>query len=105
MNKAVLSVFSGILLLTTPAFSQDFKRDGKEYSSVKSERTATSDEKSGFTYRDSKGEVHDIYISKSGSCYIYRVSAKTGKKYKAYLGKEISADICKQLGREYTPSK
>lgn len=104
MNKIILAL-SGILLLTAPAFSQDFKKDGKQYSSIKAEKASVPDEKTGFTYKDSTGKVYDIYISKTGSCYILRVSKKSGKTYKSYLGKDISADICKQLGRKYTPSK
>ena len=43
-------------------------------------------------------------MSKSGSCYIKKVSKKTGKEYKQYLAAEISADICNQLGIEYKPT-
>ena len=62
----------------------------------KSEATKTT-----FTWKDKKGNDYPIYISATGSCFVIRTSAKTGKEYKHYLGKEISEDICKKLGREY----
>ena len=40
-------------------------------------------------------------MGKTGSCYIKKVSKKTGNKYKQYLGEEISRDICKQLNVKY----
>ncbi len=80
--------------------AQDYQRNGKEFSSVSQKSYTSTDIKSGYTYRDSKGKVYDIYVTKSGACYIRRVSAKTGKEYKSYLNKEISAEICKELGIE-----
>jgi hypothetical protein len=41
----------------------------------------------------------------SGSCYIKKISKKSGNEYKQYLGEEVSKDICKQLGVEYKPTK
>lgn len=58
-----------------------------------------------YHYEDSKGVQHPIIMSSTGSCYVWRVSSKTGKRYKQYLGPEISQDICKKLGKEYNPIK
>ena len=62
-------------------------------------------EKTPYTYKDTKGNVYDIYISASGSCFINKTSAKTGKEYKQYLGVDISIEICNKLGREYKGKK
>ncbi|AXF52172.1 MAG: hypothetical protein [crAssphage sp. isolate ctcc615] len=40
---------------------------------------------------------YNVYKSMSGAFYIWKVSKKTGKKYKYYLPK----DIQKAMGREY----
>lgn len=40
-------------------------------------------------------------MSSTGSCFVMRVSSKTGKEYKSYLGPEISQQICKELNVEY----
>lgn len=38
----------------------------------------------GKTYTDSKGKVYPVYVSKNGTPFINRISAK-GNKYKMYL--------------------
>lgn len=50
-----------------------------------------------YTWKDSKDVEYPIYISASGSCYVIKTSKKTGKEYKSYLPKEVSAEICKEL--------
>lgn len=78
-------------------------KEGKTYSQVV--KSKTPDKDSGFTFKDSKGNIYPIKIGKSGACYILRVSKKSGKTYKQYLGKEISQEICKELGVEYKNKK
>ena len=75
-------------------------RDGKNFTQVSSTQ---EDQKSGFTFTDTTGQVYDIYIGKTGSCYIIKTSKKTGKPYRKYLGEEISSQVCKELGIPYKP--
>lgn len=75
--------------------------DGKTYSAVK-KTVESSERETGFTWEDSNGNTYPIYMGKTGSCYIKKVSKKTGNEYKKYLGEEISRQICQSLGREYT---
>ena len=82
--------------------AQDVKREGKVYVEQKKSSEAKPEEKTGFTYKDAKGVSFDIYIGKTGSCYINKVS-KNGNKYRKYLGEEISREICQSLGRKYQP--
>lgn len=77
-----------------------YKQEGNVFSSVKTTKTVTSD-KTPYTWKDSKGNEYPIYISSTGSCFVIKTSAKTGKEYRQYLGPEISEEICKQFGREY----
>jgi len=86
------------LALGIQGYSQEYKLNGKEFSTVKQEKTKSSETKTGYTWKDSKGNVYDIYISSRGACYIYRTSQKTGKPYKYYLPKEVSAEIAEELG-------
>ena len=53
-------------------------------------------EKTGFTWRDCKGNEFPVYIAHTGSCFIIRTS-KGGKNYRAYLGEEASEQINKEL--------
>lgn len=78
-----------------------YKQEGNTFSSVKTTKTVTP-EQTPYTWKDSKGKEYLIYISKSGSCYVIKTSAKTGKEYRQYLGPEISIKICENLGRKYT---
>lgn len=99
MKTFIISIV--LCLFSVCAFSQDYNREGKTFSKAKTEKVATQDVDSGFTWEDSKGVSYPIYVGKTGSCYIKKVSKKTGKEYKQYLGKEVSAEICKELGIEY----
>lgn len=58
-----------------------------------------------YVWRDSKGTEYPIMISANGSCFVMKVSSKTGKEYKYYLGPEISEQICKEMGVEYKGKK
>lgn len=78
-----------------------YKQEGNTFSSVKTTKSITPD-KTPYTWKDSKGKEYSIYISQSGSCFVIKTSAKTGKEYRQYLGPEISEEICKQLGKKYT---
>ena len=53
-------------------------------------------EKTGFTWKDSKGDEYPVYIAHTGSCFIIRTS-KSGEDYRAYLGEEVSEQINKEL--------
>lgn len=82
-----------------------FEKNGATYSSVKKSSKSVEVE-TEFTWEDSKGNVYPIYMNQSsGSCYVKRISQKSGNEYKYYLGPEISQDICNQLGVKYTPRK
>ena len=106
MRRIITSTAVAITLLLSfvPAHAQDYTRQGKTFVATQKSSEST-DVKSGYTYKDSRGKTYDIYISKSGACYIKRTSSKTGKEYKSYLSKEISAEICKELGIERKEGK
>ena len=97
MKKILL--FAVAAFIAASAWGQNYTRNGKEFSSVKKERTSSvsEDRKTGYTWKDSKGKVYDIYMSSRGACYILRKSSKTGKVYKSYLPKEVSEEIKKEV--------
>ena len=53
-------------------------------------------EKTGFTWRDSKGNEYPVYMARTGSCFVIRTS-KSGENYRSYLGKDVSEQIRKVL--------
>lgn len=90
-----------MMLMSITYTNAEIIKEGKTYSQVTNKKSKTPDKDSGFTYKDTKGNIYPIMISKSGACYIVRISKKSGKPYKQYLGKEISQEICKELGVNY----
>ena len=103
-------VFAIVLLIMAisciaNAQSTNFERQGNTFVSKSSRSSKTEPTKTKFTWKDSKSREYPVYISNSGSCFVIRVSSKTGKEYKSYLGPEISQQICKELNVEYKGKK
>ena len=97
MKKLLIMLVLLCVGLTSNA--QNYTREGNTFVSTKSVKAEPV--KTKFTWKDSKGNEYPVYISSKGSCFVIRVSSKTGKEYKSYLGPEISQQICKELGVEY----
>lgn len=81
--------------------AQDVKLEGKTYVSTKTSRSKEEPKVTGYDWQDSKGNKYPIFISGTGSCFVVKISQKTGKEYRQYLGEEVSKDICKKLGMVY----
>jgi len=79
----------------------EVKREGKNFVQVSSRSAAAQPVATPYTWTDSKGKTYPIYLSANGRAYVMRVSGKTGKEYRHYLGEEISRTICKEMGVEY----
>ena len=58
-------------------------------------------EKTGFTWKNSKGDEYPVYIAHTGSCFVIKTS-KSGEDYRAYLGEEVSKQIRKELSKSDT---
>lgn len=91
-----------LIILSITINAQSYTREGNTFISFTGVlKTKTEPVKTAFTWKDSKGNEYPIYISKTGSCFVIKISNKTGKEYRKYLGPEVSAQICKELGVEY----
>lgn len=105
MKKLLIIVAIVLGMMATGYAQTKYEQKGKTFKQVQSEKTIKKGAEplaTGFTWEDSKGNKYPIWISNGGkgSAYIIRVSKKTGKEYKQYLGKEITADLKKQLNIE-----
>lgn len=58
--------------------------------------TQYTDTTTTYTYRCSE-KVYDVYVSRNGAYYIWKISKRTNKLYKYYLPKEIQI----KMGRKY----
>lgn len=110
MKKSILWVIVCIILVSVAgcntAKAQEIKREGKVFFSVKS--STSKDIKTDYIWADKEGNKYPIYLhqytkgDKAGqyTCYVIRVSKKSGKEYKHYLpnGVEIAEQIKKEIG-------
>ena len=99
--RRLLTLLLLVLAMGLAANAQTYTREGNTFISSKGERVKAEPVKTKFTWKDSKGKEYHVYISSNGSCFVIKVSAKTGKEYRNYLGPEISQQICKELNVEY----
>lgn len=68
---------------------------------VTTSATSVKPVETGYTWKDSKGVEYPIYLSANGRAYVMKVSGKTSKEYKYYLGEDISRQICAKIGIKY----
>ena len=78
-----------------------YEQSGNTFKRIEAEKTIKKGDppmKTPFFWENSQGKW-PIYLSNGGkgSAFIIRTSKNTGKEYKAYLGKEVTQDIKKQL--------
>ena len=92
---AYIILIFALMFLRAVAFGQGYIKKGKQFS-VNTEKMA--DKNTGYTFKDRQGKVYAIYQNRKGGCYVVKRSKKTGKEYRQYLPKEISAEIAKEQG-------
>jgi hypothetical protein len=98
-------VFIAIMVLMSITCAGQVIRNGKTFTKVSNKSIVKSDTiVTDYTWQV-KDTLYPIIVSKSGSCFIGKISSKTGKYYRSYLPKEVSAEISKELGIEYKPKK
>ena len=103
--RRLLALLLLVLAMGLVANAQTYTRNGNTFISSTGERVKAEPVKTKFTWKDSKGKEYPVYISSNGSCFVIKVSAKTGKEYRNYLGPEISQQICKELNIKYNGKK
>ena len=94
-------IIAALLMLSLSANAQSVKREGNTFKVEQISRNKAEPIKTKFTW-EYKGIKYPIFISKSGSCFILKMS-KAGKEYRQYLPKEVSIQIAKEYNIKYTP--
>ena len=83
-------------------FTSESTKDDSVFHNVSSEdRQNQGYTKTGFTWKDSKGDEYPVYIAHTGSCFVIKTS-KSGEEYRAYLGEDVSEQIRKELSKSDT---
>jgi hypothetical protein len=96
MKKLLFIILMMAFIL--PSFGQEIQREGKTFSVVKKEKSNTEILATGYQYQMSDSTYQVYQAKKGGSCFVLRVSKKTGKTYRYYIPKEISVKINEELG-------
>lgn len=101
---AVLTAFMGVNNSISHA---DVIKTGITFKQVSTRSSGVRDTiVTKYFYEDSKSNKYPIIINKkSGACYIWKKSGKTGKMYRQYMSSEISSEVSKEYGINYVPKK
>jgi ribosomal protein L31 len=91
-----------LMMLPSSIVAQDYTRSGNTFTMTSTKKAKSEPTKTKFTV-EKDGKSYPVYMGSTGSCFILKISSKTGKEYRNYLGPELSATICKELGVEYEP--
>lgn len=106
--KKTFAIIVTLVLSVVCSYGQNYKREGDTFVQQKGVRSSASsnDQVTTFKWEDSKGNTYPIVLhtytkgEKAGktTCYVVKVSAKTGKEYKYYLpdGESIAEEILKK---------
>ncbi len=73
-----------LMLLSAGAWAQTVKRDA-DGNFIHVGKAKAQPQKTGHWYKDSKGNLHDVYMTDKGRFFVIKTSAKTGKEYRYYL--------------------
>lgn len=102
--KRILIALAMLLAVTgVSAQDKNYERRGNVFIQKTGARTGTKAEPKATAYKwkDGKGKEYPIFLSANGSAFVNRVSAKTGKEYRHYLGEQMSREICSEMRIEY----
>ena len=99
MKKYVFALAAALFVGVAACYAQDYQRNGKEYTVVKKSSGKSEGVDTGFTWKIGD-KSYKIYKTKNGSCYINRISSKTGKEYRSYLPKKVSEEISNEINKK-----
>ena len=105
MKKFLFILLLAILSFNISVAETKVTREGKVFVQNAHHSSTGVVKSTPYIWKDSKGVEYPIMMSGTGSCFVNKISSKTGKEYKYYLGPEISQEICKELGVEYKGKK
>lgn len=101
--KKFLFILIALVTLNVSA-EVKYEQKGNLLVQVNTGRSKGEPTKTKYQTQDAKGNVFDVYMSPSGSCFYFTGKTnKNGTPQRRYLGPEMSAKIAKEYGVEYTP--
>lgn len=106
MKKTIIIALALFASLCTSA-QTTYTRNGNTFAAVQTHRrqdVRANADSTKYTFECSDKKVRNIWIARTGSCFVIRRSKTKGTEYRQYCPREVSAAICKEIGREYKPS-
>ena len=94
MKKLFVCIIMMMCLCVNNSSAQSVVKSGNTFKSKNTTKGDTLVTK--FFFEDNKGGKYPIIVmKKSGRCYIWKKSGKTGKLYKMYMKPEVSKAVCR----------
>ena len=82
--------------------AQNVIREGHTFKTTITSRSRADTLMTDFKWEDSKGKLYNITVNKkTGRCWVWKKSGKTGKMYKQYMNEYVSKTVCDMLGIPY----
>ena len=96
MKKLIICI-SMMLAFGLVSNAQSVTKQGNNFTQVSNKKSAGKETKTQYTYTDSKGVVHPVYLSATGKAFIYYINKKGEQKrrYMPEIGKQINPEAYK----------
>lgn len=91
MKKLIICI-SMMLAFGLVSNAQNVQKQGNNFTQVSNKKSSGKVTKTQYTYTDSKGVVHPVYLSEKGKAFIYYTNKKGEQKrrYMPEIGKQIN---------------
>ena len=95
--KKLIIVAIMLLGVSMAISGQSVQRQGNNFTQVSNKKSSDKATKTQYTYTDSKGIVHSVYLSEGGKAFIYYINKKGEQKrrYMPEIGKQINPEAYK----------
>lgn len=87
------------LIITLAIMAAAITSNAQVFKATQSRRSVVKDTLvTKYKYEDKQGTQYPIIINKkSGRCYVWKKSAKSGRNYRMYMKIEVSKEVARQL--------
>lgn len=97
MKKIIIAAIM-LLSMNVGVQAQSVQRQGNNFTQVSNKKSSGKTAKTQYTYTDSKGVVHPVYLSEGGKAFIYYTDKKGEQKrrYMPEIGRQINPKAYKE---------
>lgn len=92
-------VISMFVILAIPMIAQDYTKQSEKVYVAKQKSSKSEPILTDYSWIDSDGKKYPIYLTEK-SCFIKKISKKSGKEYRKYLSKDLFKEITKKWKKQ-----